>query len=599
MRFHSLTKWKNVEDLAGLLFFSQRAEELLFDYTLDTYKPSALNPSSLCQEALRLLNDIESGLIDRKNLIPIFEELAWAISRDPVAKSLLDLPSEKYLLDPENEKPDSIRLKLEVLGRTLAPYRYLKRCYDLLSEAVRKEQKCQIDLISRVLFTTLINIGIHKTHLYEKTIGFFYQGSHPATIDNVDIIDDYLEYIFPYIHDFQVFFITSDLIGDVSESISAFGIEIHDELPEKLGTFSTYNGFCCGENEKFVEVQDIQAFDCYSARERGEYRIGQLRDLFTLSHHKTQISWKEETLIQQCCTDELRLVKLQKSPMEKGYDLKPEQASQRLNMMIKNLGLTKRDFQKFNKSVDFHGLSVNSSNSENQLLNLWIAIETIVPIHAGNVKIRQIIDGLVPFLSMNYMARILRQLASDMFRWNRQEVKRLLQTVPAPPRTRLINKVFLFLTLPECKPARKSLYANLQDFHLLRFRIFSLSASLSKPQKVLKLIETHEMKVKWQIRRIYRTRNLIVHSGHIPPYIQTLIENGHEYLDQTLLTITKMSISSYSVRTIAQGFELASVARRKIENNLRKAKDYDTEKVSVIMNEHEFVQYDDRLDDKS
>ena len=593
MRFRPLTKWENIDELSGLLFFAQRAEELLFDYTLDTYKPSALNPSSLCQEALRLIDEIEGGLIDRKNLTPIFEELAWAISGDPVSKSLLDLPSKNYLLDPENEKLESIRLKLEVLGRTLEPFRYLKRCNSHLSEAVRNEQKSRIDHVSRVLFTTLMNIGIHKSHLYEKTIEFFYRGSSPVKINNVGLIDEYLECVYPYTHEFRVFFITSDLIGDISESISAFNIEIHDELPEIFRGFATSNGFSCGQNEKFVEVKNISAFDCFSAREKGEHRISQLRDLFTLFHHKTQVSWKEETLIQQCCIDDLRLLNLPKSPMEKGYDLRPEQASQRLNMMIKNLRLNQADFLKFNKSVDFHGLSANNSNSENQLLNLWIAIETVVPTHTGNAKIRQIIDGLVPFLSMNYMARILRQLAHDMLRWNRTEVRRLLGTVPAPPRTRLINKVFLFLTLPECQSAREDLYGGLRDFHLLRFRIFSLSKLLSTPQKALKLIDTHEMKVKWQIRRIYRTRNLIVHSGYIPTYIQTLIENGHEYLDQTLLTTTKMSISSYSVHSIAQGFELASVARRKIKSILRKSEGYNAKSVSALMNEHEFVQYDE------
>ena len=46
------------------------------------------------------------------------------------------------------------------------------------------------------------------------------------------------------------------------------------------------------------------------------------------------------------------------------------------------------------------------------------------------------------------------------------------------------------------------------------------------------MMEAHQKKVEWQIRRIYRTRNLIVHSGRSPIFLHALIENAHDYLDQ-------------------------------------------------------------------
>jgi hypothetical protein len=561
-----------------------------FDYTLDSYKASGLNSVYLCQEAIRLIKDISRGLIDQVNLIPVMEELSWSITQDPIAKSLLDLPAEKYLLDPESEPISRVRSKLEILGRTLQPYRYLDRCCEYLTDAVLESKKIDIDRYTSLLFTTLINLGLHKAHLYEITVDFFYRGDDPATISSADAITDYLKLIYPLQHEFEVMFLASSLLSDIKDSAEgSFGIKFHEEISSELTNFAAQNNFQAGEDEVFAQVDGIRVLDCYTAREVAENKLAQLRDLFTLYHHKTQISWRNETIVRQCCVDGLRVVGLPKNPIDKSYDQKPERASQQLSKMLKSFRMSGRDFHKFNRAVDFHGLSVNNNDHENQLLNLWIAIETIVPTHTGTAKIRQVVDGVVPFLAMNYFWRIISRLTQDLLRWNRREVFRILAKIPEAKDVPLRKKVFLLIVLESAQPIREEMFASLRDFHLLRYRLFALSNSINTPEKALKYLEIHEKKVAWQLRRIYRTRNLIVHSGRSPHYIQTLIENGHDYLDLVLLTITRMAGSKYKLQTIEQAFELSQVARKKIENALKTSAEYDSNSIDVILNEHDFI----------
>lgn len=75
MRFRNLKKWTAPDQSKELIYFAQLLEEMLFDYSLDTYKPSALNTSLLCREALYVIEDIESGVIKRPNLDHVLEEL--------------------------------------------------------------------------------------------------------------------------------------------------------------------------------------------------------------------------------------------------------------------------------------------------------------------------------------------------------------------------------------------------------------------------------------------------------------------------------------------------------------------------------------------
>jgi len=172
MKYRNLKKWKLDDSLCGMIFFSQRLNELLFDYSLDSYKPMALNAPYLCKEALGLIDDIENNLIELKNLSHIIDELVWSIRNDQVAKSLLDIDLEKYTLDLEKTSLSQVKLRLEVLYQTLEPRRYLEKCTEMLKLAIKNCSKKEINLLTRLLITTTINTGVGKTHLYNKTNEF-------------------------------------------------------------------------------------------------------------------------------------------------------------------------------------------------------------------------------------------------------------------------------------------------------------------------------------------------------------------------------------------------------------------------------------------
>lgn len=50
----------------------------------------------------------------------------------------------------------------------------------------------------------------------------------------------------------------------------------------------------------------------------------------------------------------------------------------------------------------------------------------------------------------------------------------------------------------------------------------------------------HQKKLSWHIRRLYRTRNLIVHDSGTMYDIETLVENCHSYVDEFLKQILRL-----------------------------------------------------------
>jgi len=68
MKYIKTPHWSDIPNQQGLLFFAQALNEALFDYTLDTYKPPALNIRLLCIEALQTIDNIKIGLIKMPNI---------------------------------------------------------------------------------------------------------------------------------------------------------------------------------------------------------------------------------------------------------------------------------------------------------------------------------------------------------------------------------------------------------------------------------------------------------------------------------------------------------------------------------------------------
>lgn len=569
MRFRNLARWDAEANLDGLKFFAQRLDEMLFDYTLDSYKPSALNAPQLVKEALTLVADIEAGVIDFANLSHVLDELVWSVQNDKVAKALLDADVEYYTAIANEGELASLKLRLEVLDRTINAPRYSRAVIASLTEKIATGEKQTIDTLAGTLITTLINLGVSKQHLYNAVLdSFFHDG---PTIADTSAAQEFFEKVEPKVHQFDVLLLVSKNIKEVSASIKAFRLALPDGLVEEVRTVATERDFQPTHDELYVQASGIEAQDAFSARQRAIHNLDGLSDLLALFQHRSRITWRLEAIVtQRCCNKAVRWITSPRGPMEKAADLRPEKAAKELNTLLKSFSAKGLSFRKFNRVADIHGICINHNIVENQLVNLWTALETLTPSHSGSSKISNITSAALPFLLHAYVGRLVQQFTYDLTNWDKWRAKKLLHRVPCDPKTPLVGKALRLLCLNENDALRDQLYDSLRDFHLLRYRAFRLSETLSERKKLRQLLATHEKKVAWQIRRIYRTRNLIVHSGRVPPpYIDTLVENGHDYLDTIVFEVMRISCGPYSATSLEQVFEIAKIRYQDFSRKLK------------------------------
>ena len=380
MKYRGLRNWDNPKSLGGLIFFAQLIDELLFDYSLDTYKPSSLNTCTMCLEALSLINDIENEVIDGANLKHVIDEFIYNLKKDEVAKSLLDIDIKTISTTlanddlPIHEK----RTILEIIYQQIDKETYKKKAEVLLREAVCNEkEKNRIRSLTRSYVSTLISCGYCSRYLYLASSNFFYRGY--KTIKKTEDIERFFE-LTNGKQEYIAIFKGNKLFNEVKLSCKELDLTVSDKLNKENATYATTRNFKANKNEVYIIIDKFESMDVFSARRQSERQIETVSTLTNLFHHKELLQWDRQPLLINTTSKTSRLVSSTINPMLLCSDLKAPNAAIKLNSFINNFSLNDaHSFKKFNRAAELHALALKNDSPENQLLcSGLIAPDTLI-----------------------------------------------------------------------------------------------------------------------------------------------------------------------------------------------------------------------------
>lgn len=560
MRFRKLSKWDDPCKQVALIYFAQILDEMLFDFSLATYKASVMNSGLLCVEALQTIDEVEAGNIKSPNVQHVTAELCTNLGKDRVAQALLPLPAEAFFAPLKNPKTPlrEIRQVVEVLAEQLSASKYRKKNEELLvAEICGGQSISEVRRLARNYVTTLISIGFSQKFLQEVVLQFFYYGSN--RISGPEAINDFIA-LFPKDKaDFSVIFRVDKIFENLIEAFSPLDVQITTTLPSDID-LSKFQSFTpSGEQRIYAIVSKISARDIYNARASAEQRLKLCSTVLSIFHHKDNPNWLPQCVVRRTEDEQCNLVTKPINSMHKCTDLVQTVARKHLQLFLSNFSLELDSFAKFLRSTQLHSMALGSGTEENQILNLWIALESLVPSESKSEdvsNIEHIVGSLMPFLNFGYIERLLNNLVKDLLRWNAAATKKALKAVPG---RKFTDKLAKLIVLPDYEQVRDELEAAFRDFHLLRDRFCHFRNILASPEKLIEALDAHKLRLEWQIRRIYRTRNIIVHSGHTPGYVHPLIEHTHDYLDTVLSSLVKLASKPKLIDSVGQGFKLASL----------------------------------------
>jgi hypothetical protein len=553
MKYIKTNHWVNKRNQEGLLFFAQVLHEALFDYSLDTYKPQALNIRLLCVEALETIDNIKSGLIKKPNIDSIVEELLWSLNSDFVAKELVGDKLKSIVERINKSRTDLKGLKniLLLLYHFFDNRKYLKKLQATLLQLVPlNRERERIYFATRLYITELINYGYTTGYLYHVTNRFFFNFSQKVSITDPDTFFEKFNF---KDKTYTVVYKVSQLFNEFKSVEKTLNFKILEDYENEILEYTEKKFLKKVSSEIFIVFENIQALDDNVARLKTEILLFKIGNLFSFYHHKETPKINDSALVIN--NSERHAIIIKDKPIKsiiKKEDVKPKIAANKVKKLLATLNLPRDTMYRISRAIDLHSIALETEQIENKLLNLWTAIETLIPkdIECGHDRIVQIINSIVPFQTIEYINKLVEQAGSDFWYFDQFKSKKIINSVILESKEDRFTSLAALIMTAENESKRTQVYAVLNTYPLLRWRLFILNRELSNGKFAKKLIERHKQKVEWQLRRIYRVRNLIVHSGKMPSYTNILVENLHNYFDNFLNYIIDIAISENRIQAI-------------------------------------------------
>jgi hypothetical protein len=565
MKRGNLEKWKNIVECNNLLFFSQLVNELLFDYSIPSNRISTLNSHYLCLDALSAIEGIEKHGVPEGTLKPIMEELYSEIKKDPVFSTddsplyyFVKYQNDKYIIC--NRVADMGYRELKnaavAINNTFFEgnkyYLQLKKRISIIIKENRSEEQQILFRLTKSLLTELMNTGYSLRYLYMTMNRLFWNPKE--YIESPEAIDTFFDaFSFRRKEYTVVFKVQKDKIGPLIGYLD--GLDCIDELS---GDIQKRVG------KAFVKRKPSEAFlvisrkgvDPFDAAERATSLIDTNTSVYRLYDHKYNYNIADaECMIldsnnKYIMGRNLKAVEHTKTPSSKEIADSMNVASDAIQNIAK-VGAYNDCISVLN-AIRYHSHSLDSYSEENQLLDLWAIFESVLDIsnkHTSD-RIQQICMYLVPLLKRRYLYSLFKQLSDDIKVYNEDIYNEII--TDAVTEADVVRRVCEFTLLAGSAEKRKNMLEKCDDFPLLKERVSYYCEVLKSPAQVHVFVEKHAERVRLQIMRIYRNRNLIIHNGSSMPYLPLLIENLHSYVDDFLAYAIHSLAKKKSIDTMCQ-----------------------------------------------
>ena len=594
MKQGKLDKWTNLDKCANLLLFSELVNELLFDYSIPSNRVGTLNTHYLCLDALNTINTIEYNGVPEGTLKPIVEELYSALLKDPIYEGEKDNPLNyfvKYQNDKYRKTSNPSELNYEEQKKTINAlatrffyeHEYYKKLRTGICRIVKDNKESEqrkLFRLTKAVLTELINIGYDSRYIYSVMKTLFWE-----PVENVESPEE-IEKFFSCFSlervDYSVVFKVNKIkMAKIVENIEDFSFE---ELKSKSEDIFEKHFLRKKKSEGHL-VLKVKELDPFIAAKQAIRVINTNSSFYRMMDH----DYRYEVSNVQCGVyeaDSFVYIPIEKSAVEHSKKPSKSQIKNYLNVSdqaIERLATNKSigDALSIINAVQFHSHALDSKSQENQLLDFWAIFESVLDIsnkHTSD-RISQVCIYLIPILKRRYVYSLIVQLCEDIKNFDEEYYAQLTQGCASEMDK--AAKIFKIISLPSLEEERNELCDKCKKFPLLKERIEYYAEIFFTLKSTYEFVEKHAERVKWQIMRIYRNRNLIIHNGDSMPYLTLLIENLHSYVDEFLEYTVQNMANGHTINSMCQSLFakecewLADFANKKVN--------YDEEKVQKIL----------------
>ncbi len=531
---------KNIDE--KYIPFYQIWKELVYNFTLDVYQYRILNSLSALIELEEVINKTLDGLFNTNHNIDCCkDETLQILNKDKAIekhnKSLLN--RLRNHLGKKTDKPfeqKTLKHQITYAIKELAPV-YLIWLFDELKNAIDDNDIASIETLSNAVASQCINNGWSSKALFHSAR--FLESTDSAETKWNDFVYQFTTRS-KETHNvlLSVFFESkrNEVIQDNITTLRELDIEIfsYERLIDRYSSIEDIHTLL-NRDKKYLEVQ-VEATDIYSA---AHLAIKQISDKMNMASFYNLISaWDLKTLnIISINTTNNYHRKITAQELYKTYDYIDSSGNIFESTRVILINPQKKALhERLNGAFGFSNISKSSLFQEEKYINIWIAIESLTRTDMYSDIISNVKETLPAALCIRYIYRIIRNFGEDCSRCNirfdfttrsidlRQDTKRKMVK-------EIIEVLEDNLLFSELKS--KCRINSILNYRCDYIRKLIIDANYTKEK-----IENHYKQIKWQVQRLYRLRNEIVHSA-LQNNISLIIYIEHMY-DYLSILITEV-----------------------------------------------------------
>lgn len=566
MKQGNISGWKGIESCTNLLMFAELINEMLFDYSIPSNRIATLNSHFLCKDAVQTILTIERNGVPQGTLTPIVEELYDALKKDVVfqlsgenpLRFFLKSKGDRYRIstDPsELNFEESKKAVTTINSKYFTNNWYLNELQRIIENLIcknRKDDWLSLFRVTKSYLTELVNQGFNPRYIFETAEEFFF--SENSQIASPNVISDFLGRLKCKSKEYSVVFVVNQHFTRFTRMYEALKLEA--TLEEKVHSEIEKSFLKKRKDQLFLEIKRT-ALDPYSAAIKARSLLSDNIAFYRICDHSFSYSIDKAPCGVYCSDGSFYRVTDFMSPLLRTRmpsEVKIKSVINRVEKAMDEVSTPQRmqEFLGFINASNFHSLSLDSHSNKNQLLDLWAIIETLLNVsneHTSD-RIHLICQRLIPILRKTYFYSLFYQLSNDIKNYDEDEYRAIIGE--ETDEDRIIEKVCFFTLLNDKAEERNAFLKKCEGYPLLVERINYYNENLNSPYKIYGFVEKHCTRVKWQIMRIYRNRNMIIHNGQSMPYLPLLIENLHSYVDDLLSSTLQAYSEGKTFETMCQ-----------------------------------------------
>lgn len=533
-------EWPGTKAALPFKFVAQTMNELVEMRGYSSFQVRTLDVLTAFDEIVRACENVAAAGVDIRNVEGISYELIWKLRNDPIVggKYRFEIEALENLLKDlarKNAAPsDVIHAARYIRAKISENYKKDMECYVFDNLRIPSKRAELRDCLS-AYFSFLINRGYSRLFIQQSVQEKFF------TNDIARVGRRTLSRFFSLFNDkdrkFRLWVPCNKNAGEFINSAknNTLGVLRTSAAPKDVRDWAEAEDLSDRLATNLIEWETF-ARDRFSAVEKFVEALETARAMTAFSPLHVPLSWHQSIYVRRANARSGTSV----GRYQAFFDNLPIDITGRVSNKIKRLsdwlekGFTDSSKDRIENSLSYAYLAKTSLSDENRIISSWSAFEILVrnpPV--GMTRIIHYREMITPIICRKYARSTLIALKEYAEQISREEMDGLLGEIVDEDENNLAMFGHLLVNQDYAQQNRE-FFERFADNPLMQFRLWDFRERFSKPKLYQASLNSHMNRVGWQIERIYRSRNELVHAGQKSRYLDSLGRNAESYFQMVV-----------------------------------------------------------------